>query len=396
MPGTSATAVATDHARDLDRLSAEIATLERPPGPRDAQRATRLASCRLNRASLSGDVSEMRRAAGAIDAALERFGPWPDLCFLRASVHLKQHRLADAVASLALGEGLAESPDGRAIRADVDLQMGRYADARRAYDRLVAETRSWGDLARLAHFERMLGDPERAEELYAEAADEITAKELGAYAWVEVQRGLLHLRHGRLGEAERHYERAFAAYSGHWLVDEHVAELRAAQGRLDEAIALCEDAAERSGRPELAQAAGDLHRHAGAPGEARAWHDRALAGYLDSARRGEVQYHHHLAEYHADVDGDGAAAVRWAERDHAMRPHYATEMALAWALHRAGRHGDALDLAQRAVAAGVRDPHMLSQAGMIHSAAGHATEGERLLAEAARENPRLASFHVHR
>ena len=82
MPGTSAPALATDHARDLDRLSAEIAELEQPPGPVHAEQATRLASCRVNRASLSGDVSEMRRAAAAVDAALARFGPWPDLCFV--------------------------------------------------------------------------------------------------------------------------------------------------------------------------------------------------------------------------------------------------------------------------------------------------------------------------
>ena len=238
--------------------------------------------------------------------------------------------------------------------------------------------------------------PIAADALYAEAADEITAKELRQYAWVEVQRGLLHLRHGRLAEAERHYERAEAAYSGYWVVEEHIAELRAAQGRIDEAIALYEGAALRAGRPELAQALGDLHRHAGDPDRARAWHDRALAGYLDSAGRGEVQYHHHLAEYYADVEHDGAAAVDWAERDHALRPHYATEMALAWAYHLAGRHGEALELADRALAAGVRDPHVLHQAGVISTAAGRASDGERLRAEAARLNPAHHAFHVHR
>ena len=320
----------------------------------------------MNRASLSGDLSEMRRAAAALDAALERFGPWPDLCFLRAGVHLKEHRLDDAVASLALGEGLAGSPDGRAIQADVDLQLGRYAETRRAYERLVAETHSWADLARLAHLERTLGDPDRADALYAEAADEITAKELRQYAWVEVQRGLLHLRHGRLAEAERHYERAEAAYSGYWLVDRahrraarragpHRRGDRALRGRRPPGRAARAGAGRR--RPPPARGANPI--------EARAWHERALAGYLESAGRGEVQYHHHLAEYYADVEHDGAAAVDWAERDHALRPHYATEMALAWAYHRAGRHEEALEAARRALAAGVRDPHVLRQAGAI-------------------------------
>ena len=95
-----------------------------------------------------------------------------------------------------------------------------------------------------------------------------------------------------------------------------------------------------------------------------------------------MQYHHHLAEYYADVEHDGAAAVDWAERDHAVRPHYATETALAWAYHRASRHGEALELAARALAAGVRDPHILHQAGVISTAAGRASDGERLHAEA--------------
>jgi tetratricopeptide (TPR) repeat protein len=365
MPGRSAAVLVADHGRDLDRIAAEIADLARPPGPANAEQATRLASCRVNRASLSGDVSEMRRAASAVDDALARFGPWPDLCYLRAGVALKQHRLADALAGLAQADGLADSSDGRAIRADADLQLGRYAEARRAYERLVAETRSWDSLARLAHFEHVLGDPERADALFAEAAGEITAKELRSYAWVETHWGLVHQRHGQLDEAGRHYERAEAAYSGYWLVDKHVAGLRADQGRFDEAIAIAEDVAARVARPELAQAAGDLHRRAGHRDEARGWHEQALAGYLESARLGEVQYHHHLAEYYADVVGDGDAAVLWAERDHELRPHYATEAALAWALHRAGRDDEALTTAQRALASGVRDPHVLGKINAI-------------------------------
>ena len=57
MPSAVA-AAATDHARDLDRLTAEIAGLEAGPGPQNAEDATRLVSCRVNRASLSGDVGD--------------------------------------------------------------------------------------------------------------------------------------------------------------------------------------------------------------------------------------------------------------------------------------------------------------------------------------------------
>jgi tetratricopeptide (TPR) repeat protein len=358
---SAAALAATDHARDLDRLSAEIAARAAPPGPQHAEEATRLASLRVNRASLSGDLDELRRAAAALDEALERFGPWPDLCYLRATVHLKQHELAEAAARLARGEGLAGSPDGRAVLADADLQLGRYAEAREALERLAAETPSWANLARLAHFEGLFGDLEQADAMYERAAGEITAKELRAYAWVEAHRGRLHLRHGRVAEAEHHCERAVRAYSGHWVVDRHLAAVRAAQARIEEAAALMEDAAARTGRPELAQAAGDLLLRFGADAEARAWHERALSGYLESARLGEVQYLHHLVEYLTDVAGDGEAALLWAERDHALRPHFATEAALALALHRAGHDARAVELAGRALASGVRDPRIVAR-----------------------------------
>ena len=127
---SAATLAATDQERDLDRLTAEIAHRAQPPGPQNAEEATRLASLRTNRASLSGDLGELRRAGAALDEAIGRFGPWPDLCYLRASLHLKQHRLVEAVGALARGDGLPESPDGRAVRADADLQMGRYGEVR--------------------------------------------------------------------------------------------------------------------------------------------------------------------------------------------------------------------------------------------------------------------------
>jgi hypothetical protein len=46
-------------------------------------------------------------------------------------------------------------------------------------------------------------------------------------------------------------------------------------------------ASKQSGRGQLAGEASIAQR----------WHDRALAGYLQSADRGEVHYYHHLADY---------------------------------------------------------------------------------------------------
>jgi len=248
-----------------------------------------------------------------VDAGLGEFGPWPDLCFVKANVDFKLHRLERVRADLELSPVFGASQEGRALAADLDLEEGRYDEARRGYESL---DRSWSALARLANLEAKLGDRERADELYAEAEDELTAKELRSYCWLELQRGDLDP-----AGAEAHYDRAERAYSGDWLVDEHRARLRVAQGRLDEALELYRSVAARAPRPEVHQALGDVYLRMDRPEEARPWHDLALAAYLDSVERGGVHYLHHLAHFYLESRPDPAEAVRWASADHALRPN---------------------------------------------------------------------------
>jgi hypothetical protein len=55
-----------------------------------------------------------------------------------------------------------------------------------------------------------------------------------------------------------------------------------------------------------------------------------------------------------------------------MRPHFATAAALARALRLAGRRDEARVVARRALASGVRDPHVLNG---LADAVGDAHEG---------------------
>ena len=130
--------------------------------------------------------------------------------------------------------------------------------------------------------------------------------------------------------------------------------------------------------------------------QARDAHDRALAGYLASTRRGGVHYYHHLADFYADVRENGAEAVKWARLDVGLRRNPATEAALAWAFHKNGQPSEALDAMNRALSSGVRDADLFSRAGRIHLALGRLGEAERSLGMAADMNPRHESFHVHR
>lgn len=388
----------TDFDIELARIDREIAELESDAlaTPIRIERATRYVYRLYQRGSLTGNFAELTVAETAIDRLIREVARPTDLYFLKANIDFKFHRLADVRRDLEADAELRESPQGRALWADLDFQEGRYEEARAAYEAVIRDERSWDALARLAHFETKMGDLDAAERLYAEASDELTAKEMRHYAWLELQRGLLDLTHGRPEEARAHYQRAGRAYTGHWMVEEHLAELLAAEGRFDEAVALYRKVIARVPRPEFKQALGELYEFIGETEQAQALYESVLNDYLASAHRGEVHYYHHLVDFYADVRADGAEAVRWALKDAELRDNYATRAALGWALHRAGRMRESLDTMKRALSSGARDVHLYLRAGKILRAAGQEAEGERYLQMAAALNPRHQSFHVHR
>jgi tetratricopeptide (TPR) repeat protein len=170
---------------------------------------------------LRGDLAEIEQVDVLVDSLLRRFGPWPDLCALKATIDVKLHRIGEVGGRLEVVPGLAETPDGRRLLADVAVQEGRFDDARV----FLAGLNSSQDLARLAEIERLRGAFDEADRLYALAQDDLTAKQMRSFAWLEVQRGALDLERSRYGDARAHYERAERAYSGYWLVAGHVAAL---------------------------------------------------------------------------------------------------------------------------------------------------------------------------
>lgn len=360
------------------------------------QRATQLAFLQYRRASLIGDAASFLKINSAIDAAIHRYGPSADLCLLKSNVDFKFHRLAEAKEDLNGTLALAQSVRGRALLADLAFQQGDCNAAGAGYESVVADDPTWDNLSRLAYYKSKRADFAAADRAHCEAADEISVKDARNYAWVQLQYGLSHFARGHYDEAEAAYKRAARAYSGYWLVDEYTAELLAARKQYDQAIQLYQNAIARTARPDVLQELGDVYAFMGKPDQAKPWHDRALAGYLDSVRRGEVQYFHHLAGFYSDSRHDPSEAIKWAQKDLRLRRNYMTEDALAWALYQAGRFAEAETVSTRALGYGMSDAHVSFHAAMIRLAAGHPEEGRRLLQRTAEINPHFGDFHVHR
>lgn len=388
----------TDFEIEVGRIDQAIGELEGGAfaPPIDSERATKYVYLVYQRASLTGNLAAFDVAEESLKRAIAELGPASDLYFLKANLDFKFHRLADVRNDLETGRDLRDTMQGRALLADLDFQEGRYQKARDGYEAVIKEDLTWDNLARLAYFKFKMGDVSAAEQLYIEAEDELTAKEMRHYAWVELQRGVLKLRQGRYEAALAHYERADRAYSGYWLVADHQAELLGAQGKFDEAAKLYEQVIAQAPRPEFQQALGELYQVMGQGDRAEAWYQKALAGYLESAQRGDVHFYHHLADFYADVREDGAEAVKWARKDIALRRNFSTLAALAWALYRTGEFAEALDTMKQALSSGAGDAHLFFQAATIFQSAGGNGIGDRYLQMAHEINPHYRNFHVHR
>jgi tetratricopeptide (TPR) repeat protein len=361
----------------------------------DPEKRVRLAYRQFHLASLTGAESDFAAVTQTVAGVIEDFGPKEDICLLKASVDNQFHRLADVKKDLAMCPSLAERFVGRSLLADLDFQEGRYQQAHEQLQSLVEENRTWDTLARLAHWTAKLGTAEEADRLYAEAEDQLSAKEMRAFAWLELQRGDINRSRGRYDQARGHYERASAAFPGYWLADEHMAGLVAAEGDFGKALAILQTVVARTPKPELRQIMGELLALLGRAEEAQAWFSEAVAAYLASVHNGDVHYLHHLADFYADAGEQPAEAVKWAWQDVALRPNFSTQSTLAWALYQNGDIAEGLNWIRLALSSGIRDGSIFATASFLFRAAGDPVTADQYARAATEINPKGQDFHIH-
>lgn len=380
----------TSYQADVARIEQEIATISLgtatalSPG---AERQTRLLYLRFQHASITGRLGALRPLNADIDALIGNTTQHGDLWLLKAFIAVKLHRFAEAESFLSSDLSLSNSPPATLLLSDIDLQFGRYDSARNRIEAALAHDRSWDALARLAYLSHTTGDLHAADRLYAEAEDELTAKQMHSFAWLALQRGAMYFSRGQYQHAAKHYARADRAYPGYWMVDERLAELDGAQGSFGTAIARYERLYRHTPKPEWEHALGDLHALAGKAAAAHAWKTKALDHYLESTARGELHLLHYLVDLCCEMPASSGLAVTWARRDVELRPNSATLADLAWALYRDRQIDHAAQHIERALAFGIVSSRIYLQAACIFAAAGQIEPSTRYMRLARQTNP---------
>ncbi|HUF23824.1 MAG TPA: DUF4331 family protein [Vicinamibacterales bacterium] len=375
-------------------LGAEIAFLEARVArdAADAVTPTRLGQAYLRRAREAGQFTDYVKAETVFRLALARSPEHPGALTGLAMALAARHAFPDALA--AAEQAIRARPDvadGYAVAGDAALEAGLLTKAAGFYARAARLAPGYDADTRAANLAAARGDTANAYAALARAAEDAAARDLerGRRAWPHLRSGALAAEHGDWRRAERSYQAALTITPGSAVALEHLAELRAEQGRHAEALDLYGRALAINPRAEYHAAAGAIHQAQGRADLARAAFDRARRGYLAAAREGDPGVYRQLALFYADVAPDAGEAVKWARRDLEVRTGPVALGILAWTLMKSGALDEAGAAAARALDGAPVDALTWYRTALVAMEANDAAEGRARLARALALNPRL-------
>lgn len=396
--GGEAPPVTTEtYAAALTRLDAQIESQRR----RADTMATSwmplrgLAASYMARARLTGSYDDYERAEAALSTAFERAPASSGPHLAQASLDFTLHRIARVEPSLIAAEGRARAlaapmPAILGLRGDAAFHSGRYEAALAAYGESERMDPTSTAAFRLAHYYWRTADFDRAEAMLLEAHRRVPGARPQARAFLHLQQGLMDLDRGRHDEALAHYRDAEAQVEGWWLIEEHIAEIDALEGRGERAEATYRRLIEETGNPEFMDALADSLE---ARGDAE--HDtlraRALGVYEARLEQlPEATYGHALDHFLAS--DDAARALELARANYALRPGGDARLKLALALVKSGDAAQALVEIEQVLATPFSTAEVHATASALFSRAGDASAAmreryaaERLHPEAMRE-----------
>jgi tetratricopeptide (TPR) repeat protein len=277
------------------------------------------------------------------------------------------------------------------VLTDANVELGRYAAAKRTLQRWVNLRPGLASYARVSYFRELHGDLVGALAAMRLAVEASGSKD---FPYVQSLVGKLQFDLGRYGSARRVYQSVLAVDSEYPAALAGLGAVDAAQGSTAAALHRYRAAGRALPTADHPLAIGEIQQAAGHDALAKRAYARAEALIRRELPYG-VDVRAELALFEAE-HGNRVEALKLARAALPVRPSVTTADALAWALHRAGRPAAALAASQRAMRLGSRDPGFLYRAGKIALAAGREARAERLLRTLLSQSPRFSPLYAPR
>jgi tetratricopeptide (TPR) repeat protein len=375
---------------------AQIAGLERDlaENPKSVDLYSELGNLYLQKVRETGDASFYARAQTAFGQGYERNPHDAGTLTGMGALALARH---DFRGGLRYGlQAHAEAPEvvrPYGVIVDAQIELGRYDGAQRTLQRMVDMKPNLSSYARVSYFRELHGDLNGAVSAMqlAVSAGGDSAENV---AYVQTLLGNLEFERGQLAAARRAYRLALARFPKYVAADAGLARVEAVRGDLPAAIERYRSVVARLPLPEHVIALGEAEIAAGRPAAAR--RDLALVGAEERLlQQNGVNTDTELAVFEAN-HGSSARAVMLAHRAWAAAPSVRSADAIGWGLTSAGRPGEGLGWARRALALGSVDPLFLYHAGIAARDAGRPDLARTYLARSLAHNARFSPLYAPR
>ncbi len=340
--------------------------------PQDADALTLLGLSYQQRGRETGDPAFYKLSGKALQKASSTGGPLPLIVQGQASLANTRHRFNDGL-RLARSAIRLDPENGAALGAlgDALLNLGRYQDAFKAYDRMALLAPGVASYTRVANARELLGRPTGAAEadLLALETDSQVPEHV---AWTTVQLGNVYFNMGRLAEAASAYRKALVQLPRYVHAEAGLARVEASEGRYRIAIARLRRVVGVLPIPAYVVMLGDVLHASGHEQEAR--REYALVGAIErlfaaNGVRTELQ----TAVFDLDHDRSVTDALARARAAYASAPGIYAEDALAWGLFHAGRCEQARAHSSHVLRLGTRDALLIFHRAMIERCRGAAS-----------------------
>lgn len=238
----------------------------------------------------------------------------------RARARSRFHRFADALPDLDEAQRFgAESAVVDAERAGVFQAIGRYEPALAIYSEAAKRRRDFASIGALATLHAERGEISAAEQLFDESLGHYHGVSPFPLAQLDFCRGLMWLAHGDLGRSLIWFKAAIRRLPAYAPAQGHLAEVEAAIGEPEAAIARLLPLTVSSDDPDYAASLTRIFQKTGRMEEAGEWRNRAAARYDELMAQHPEAFADHATEFWLEVGADPLRAIEFARLNFQVR-----------------------------------------------------------------------------
>jgi tetratricopeptide (TPR) repeat protein len=327
----------------------------------------------------------------------ERPNDYEALC-AKSTVLLSQHRFADA---LSIGMNVvkqnAYSAFGYGILTDANVELGKYEEAIKCADKMVALRPDIRSYSRVSYLREIFGNYDGAIDAMKMAVE---AGVPGAEQteWARVYVGHLYEMTGKYAEAENQYQQSLIHRPQYAFALAGMGRVEKSKRNYEQALKYFNAAKFSLNDYSFYDECADVYRSMLKPAEANI--ELKKATEMLSAGNGKESdaAHGHYSDrelallyiksYNYDL------ALQHAITEYNRRPgNIDVNQTLAWVRYRRGEYTDANKLIDVAMKTNSKNPMLLFQAGLIKAKAGNLADGKKLLLQSLAMNKSI-SFNL--